>query len=90
MEAQADPQIIQYPLYPYSQDLRLLTFSYLNGDELFHKIALLNKKLRLILPSAGLLDQHKMITIRCTDEKIPDDDFVAHSFMYAISWADSF
>ena len=43
-------------MYPYSNDLRLLTFSFLNGDELFKKIAVLNKKLRQSLPDAGLLD----------------------------------
>jgi hypothetical protein len=42
--------------YPESNDLRLITFSYLPGCDLFHKIALLSKALRKLLPESGLLD----------------------------------
>jgi hypothetical protein len=37
--------------------VKLLTFSYLQGDELYHKIALLDRATRQSLPEAGLLDQ---------------------------------
>ncbi len=43
-------------VYPGSSDLFLLTFSYLDGFELFHKIAVLSKKIQESLPGAGLLD----------------------------------
>ncbi len=39
-----------------SKNIRLLTYSFLDGATLYHKIALLNKETRAILPSAGLLD----------------------------------
>ena len=35
--------------------LKLLTFSYLQGCDLYHKIALLDKATRKSLPGAGLL-----------------------------------
>ena len=76
-------------MFPHSHDLRLLTFSFLSGDELFKKIAVLNKKLRQSLPGAGLLDQHKSISIKCTDCEITDE-FALDSFLYAVSLADSF
>ena len=37
--------------------LRLVTWSYLSGGDLFHKIALLNKDIRQKLPTARLLNQ---------------------------------
>jgi hypothetical protein len=40
---------------------RLLSFSYLDGATLYHKIALLNKEMRASLPNAGLLDQLKVL-----------------------------
>jgi len=36
----------------------------LDGDDLFHKICRLNKKVRDAIPGAGLLDQRKTITIK--------------------------
>lgn len=36
--------------------LRLVVFSYLTGADLYHKVALLNKVIRVSLPEAGLLD----------------------------------
>ena len=39
-----------------NKNLRLLTFSFLSGSELYHKIALLNKMTRESLPESGLLD----------------------------------
>ena len=50
--------------YPESTELKLLTFSYLAGCDLFHKIALTCKSLRKLLPNSGLLDQIKIITIK--------------------------
>jgi hypothetical protein len=40
-----------------SKMLKLVTFSYLEGYELYHKIALLDRATRQSLPEAGLLDQ---------------------------------
>ncbi len=54
-------------VYPGSSDLFLLTFSYLHGFELFHKIAVLNRKIRESLPHAGLLDQVIIIGIKESD-----------------------
>ena len=42
-----------------SKNIRLLTYSFLDGATLYHKIALLNKETRASLPGAGLLDQLK-------------------------------
>jgi hypothetical protein len=50
--------------YTDSRDLRLLTFSFLPGYDLFHKIALTSKSIREQLPKSGLLDQVKVITIK--------------------------
>lgn len=50
-----------------SSHFQLLTFSYLHGCELFHKIAVTNKKIRKKLPSAGLLDQIIVIGIKASD-----------------------
>jgi hypothetical protein len=38
------------------KDIRLDIFSYLNGADLYHKIALLDKVTRVSLPDARLLD----------------------------------
>lgn len=51
-------------VYPKSFDIQLFTFSFLDGDDLFHKICRLNKKVRDAIPGAGLLDQRKTITIK--------------------------
>ena len=50
--------------YPESTDLRLLTFSYLPGWDLFHKLAVTCKSIRALLPDSGLLDQVKIITVK--------------------------
>ena len=42
-------------------DLRLKVFSYLNGRELYLKIALLDKCTRVSLPETGMLDQTKLL-----------------------------
>jgi hypothetical protein len=42
--------------YKAHKDLRLVTFSYLSGSDLYHKIGLLDKTIRESLPKAGLLD----------------------------------
>jgi hypothetical protein len=67
---------------------RLLMFSYLPGNVLFHKIALLTKEVRKSLPNSGLLDQIKVIGIKETAVKLPGP-FPTQSFVYAISLADS-
>ena len=50
--------------YPESNDLRLMTFSYLPGCDLFHKIALTSKSIRKLMPQSGLLDQIIVITVK--------------------------
>jgi hypothetical protein len=44
--------------------MRLKVFSYFSGAELYHKVALLNKKTREDLPTDGLLDQKKVLTMK--------------------------
>jgi hypothetical protein len=45
------------------KNIRLLTYSFLDGATLYHKIALLNKETRASLPGAGLLDQLKELKL---------------------------
>ena len=59
--------------YPESSDLRLLTFSFLEGCDLFHKIALTSKSIRDQLSNSGILDQIKEITIKLPSEMYHDD-----------------
>ena len=42
----------------------MIVFSYLTGSELFHKIALLNKTTRQMLPESGILQQVKVLTMK--------------------------
>ena len=63
-------------------NFRLLVFSYLSGAELYHKISLLNKKTRASLPSAGLLDQVKKLTMAL------DWPFDETGFKYAFKLVD--
>ena len=74
--------------YPGSSDLQLLTFSYLPGSDLFHKISVTCKSLRSVLPNSGLLDQIKVITIKAPTENYPDC-LPVDSFKYALELADS-
>ncbi len=76
-------------VYPGSSDLFLLTFSYLHGFELFHKIAVTSKKIRESLPNAGLLDQTIIIGIVASDKDYPEVIPPIKSFLYAVSLADS-
>jgi hypothetical protein len=48
----------------FKDHLRLKIYSYLSGTELLHKISLLNKDERKMLPGAGLLDQTKVIVYK--------------------------
>jgi hypothetical protein len=73
--AQTQKQVKVNPWEKTPAHLRLLTFSYLPGCVLFHKIALTNKKLREQLKGAGLLDQDKVITF-----KLPTTDSDYYSF----------
>lgn len=70
---------------------RLKVLSYLSGTELFHKIALLNKRTRSLLPSCGLLDQEKILTVAPIEK---DADYIAllheSNLKYAIKFADGF
>ena len=74
--------------YRDSNNLRLLTFSYLPGCDLFNKIAVTCKYLRSVLPNSGLLDQIKVITIKATTDSKPDIPPL-DSFRYALTLADS-
>ncbi len=65
--------------------LMFLTFSYLTGCELFHKIAVTGKQVRDKLPNSGLLDQDKVITFKKSElsyecPEIPP----VNSFSYAL------
>ena len=42
----------------------LMVFSFLPGPDLFHRIAVLNSKLRKEIPKSGLLDQEKELTLK--------------------------
>ena len=77
--------------YPESNDLRLITFSYLQGCDLFHKIALLSKTLRALLPESGLLDQIVVITIKGANKSKSGypELMPVNSFGYVIQLADS-
>jgi hypothetical protein len=75
-------------LYPESSDLRMVTFSYLPGCILFHKIALTCKSIRKLMPESGLLDQIKVVTIKAPTDNYPDR-LPLESFKYALSLADS-
>jgi len=74
--------------YPESRHLQILTFSYLTGCDLFHKIAVTNKAMRESLPNSGLLDQIKVITIKAPTDNYPEIPSVK-SFSYALNLADS-
>ena len=74
--------------YPESSDLRMVTFSYLPGCILFHKIALTCKSVREHIPKSGLLDQVKVVTIKAPTDNYPDR-LPLESFKYALSLADS-
>ena len=50
--------------FKHNKNLSLLVYRNLNGPELFHKIALLNKKTRESLLHSGLLDQPKVLTMK--------------------------
>ena len=49
-------EIFAEQYYKTHKELRLVTFSYLSGSDLYHKIGLLDKTIRDSLPKAGLLD----------------------------------
>ena len=49
------------PYNPLTRDLKLTVFSFLNGADLIHKIALISKEVRLGLLNKGLLDQDKVL-----------------------------
>ena len=54
---------LQLPNRPLTRDLKLTIFSYLSGTDLIHKIALINKEVRVSLPNKGLLDQDKVANL---------------------------
>ena len=74
--------------YQESTKLRLETFSYLPGCDLFHKISVTCKSIRSMLPNSGLLDQIKVITIKAPSDNYPDY-LPVDSFKYALELADS-
>ncbi len=65
-EAVADQSLEKIPVNSHSMPNlpMFLTFSYLTGCELFHKIAVTGKQVRDKLPDSGLLDQDKVITFK--------------------------
>ncbi len=48
---------------PLTKGLKLKIFSFLNGADLIHKIALISKDLRKGLINKGLLDQDKVVNL---------------------------
>ena len=76
------------PTLRNSNHLWLVTFAYLPGCDLFHKIALLNKFFRRELPSSGLLDQIRVIKIKAPSSDDPTD-LPLDSLKYALELADS-
>jgi len=46
------------------QSLQFVTFSYLSGSDLYHKIALLNRSTRSQIPQSGLVDQLRILTLK--------------------------
>ena len=45
-------------------NIKLLIFSFISGEELYHKVALLDRQTRESLPNAGLLDQVKVLQVK--------------------------
>lgn len=74
--------MLQAEAYKSNKNLRLLTFSYLSGSDLYHKVAVLDKKTRELLPHAGLLDQKKVLEMKSKPKK--------DAVKYALSMVDSF
>jgi hypothetical protein len=74
--------------YPNSNFLRLMAFSYLEGCDLFQKIAVTSMTIRKQLPESRLLNQPKVITIKATTDNYPNI-LPADSFMYAAKLATS-
>ena len=50
-----------------TENFKLMVFAYLPGQTIFHKVALMNQRIRDLLPNAALLDQ--IITITITKEE---------------------
>ena len=55
-----------------SASFRLLVLSYLSGADLYHKIALIDKRTRDSLPDSGLLDQIKILTMNNLPARLKD------------------
>jgi hypothetical protein len=45
------------------QSLHLLCFSFLDGSDLYGKVAVLSKRIRRFLPTAGLLGRNKVLAV---------------------------
>jgi hypothetical protein len=70
--------------FPQTELPTLIVFSFLPGNILLHKIALLNKRTRAKLPNSAIIDQIKVVTVKEFQndfEIIPAVD----SFLYTIS-----
>ena len=78
----------QIKTYFYPDHLKLLIFSYLNGCELFHKIAVTSKATRNQLPVSGLLDQVRVITFKVQNNDSPTL-LPVDSFRYGLQLATS-
>jgi hypothetical protein len=68
LEASEESQATYPVQYPNSLNLKLLTFAFLTGSDLFNKIAVTSKKIRNSMKGAGLLDQVKVITVKAPAE----------------------
>ena len=87
-EKATDPQNAGNSFQYLPESYIAVIFSYLNGATLFHKIALLNRKTREILPKTGLLSQIIELTM---DIKLLEEELIApQSFNYATKLVDCF
>ena len=69
--------------FPLDSLLMYYVFSFLEGDDLFHRISILNKKIRETLPKAGLLTQIKIVT--CKElHAFRNIEIALNSFEYAL------
>ncbi len=55
--------------------IRMIVFSYLTGSDLFHKISLLNKTTRQMLPESDILNQVKVLTMKSVPSYLANLNF---------------
>ena len=73
--------------YLTSKNFALTVFSFLPGCDLFHKIALLNRKMRKELPGSGILDQEKELSPRVLSRREGLRGYKIQDFSYGFELA---